>query len=28
VEVGEKCTHDGVNTFTLMKRKHKGHTHE
>jgi len=28
VEVVEKCTHDGVNTFILMKRKHKGHTHE
>jgi len=28
VEVVQKCTHDGVNTFTLMKRKHKGHMHE
>jgi len=28
LEVVEKCTHDGVNTFTLMKRKNKGHTHE
>jgi len=28
VEVVEKCTHDGVITFTLMKRKNTEHTHE
>jgi len=28
VEVVEKYTHDGINTFTLMKHKHQGHTHE
>jgi len=28
VEVIEKYTLDGANTFTLMKQKHKGHTHE
>jgi len=26
--VVEKHTLDGANTFTLMKHKHKGHTHE
>jgi len=27
-EVVEKYTLDGANTFTLVKHKHKGHTHE
>ena len=26
VEVEEKYKHDGANTFTLMKHKHRGHT--
>jgi len=28
VAVVEKHTLDGANTFTLMKHKHKGHTHK
>ena len=28
VEVAEKYAFDDANTFTLMKHKHKGHTHE
>jgi len=28
VAVVETYTHDGANTFILMKYKHKGHTHE
>jgi len=28
VEVVKKYTLDGANTFTLMKHKHKGHTHD
>jgi len=28
VAVVEKCTLDGVNRFTLMKHKHKGHKNE
>ena len=27
VAVVETCTFDGADTFTLMKYKHKGHTH-
>jgi len=28
VEVVEEYARDGTNTFTLMKRTHKGHTNE
>jgi len=28
VAIVKKCTLDGANTFTLMKHKHKRHTHE
>jgi len=28
VDVVEEHTLDGANTFTLMKHKHKGHTHD
>jgi len=28
VEVLEKYTLDGIDTFSLMKHKHIGHTHE
>jgi len=28
MEVVEKYTLDGANTFALMKHKHKGYTHE
>ena len=28
VVVVEKCTLDGANTFTSIKHKHEGHTHE
>jgi len=28
VAVVEKYTLDGINTFTLMKHMHKGHTNE
>jgi len=27
VEVVKQYTHDGANTFTLLKYKYKGHTH-